>query len=288
MTEVIEKVEERVVAENAFLAPTPYMGRDRNEALAPDPETPEVNPDDPDVIEAQPDDDLDAEEKTFKQRYADLRRLTQKLQDDMKELKTTNKTLEQKAEATPAWIPPKTDEELDAFAAENPEAFALFESIAHKRASAEVEKYKNLEEEMVNLKQKSAEEKAITIIRERHPDWDDIRVDENFHDWVGEQTEQIRSWVYDNATDGALAARVLDLYKLDQGITSGGTKKSAKKDEMKAAAAALVKTTDRGSNKSQEKRTFKRSEIARMKPQEYEALEKEIEAAQRDGRIIVG
>ena len=43
-----------------------------------------------------------------------------------------------------------------------------------------------------------ARREAETKLRERHPDFEDIRGDEEFHDWAKEQPEEIQGWIYNN------------------------------------------------------------------------------------------
>ena len=50
-----------------------------------------------------------------------------------------------------------------------------------------------------------------------HPDYNDIRGDEKFHKWVSEQDSTIQGWLYDNTSNAKLAARAIDLYKVDTG-----------------------------------------------------------------------
>ena len=50
-----------------------------------------------------------------------------------------------------------------------------------------------------------------------HPDYHDIRGDEKFHQWVSEQDSTIQGWLYENTSNAKLAARAIDLYKVDTG-----------------------------------------------------------------------
>ena len=61
---------------------------------------------------------------------------------------------------------------------------------------------------------------------ERHPDFDDIRNSDDFHDWAKEQPDSIQHWIYDNANDADLASRAIDLFKKDIGIDVPAKKKS--------------------------------------------------------------
>ena len=76
---------------------------------------------------------LDAEEKTFKKRYGDLRRFTQKKEE---EYNARIRDLEDKVslKAREAIQLPKSDEELAAWSKEYPEVAKVIETIASKKA----------------------------------------------------------------------------------------------------------------------------------------------------------
>jgi hypothetical protein len=72
------------------------------------------------------------------------------------------------------------------------------------------------------------------------------------------------------------------LYKADQGIS---TKKRTKSNEAAAAVIRSPKAKDISSEANGDKRIWKVSQIARMKPHEFEKLESELDAARAEGRI---
>lgn len=268
--------------ETLLSVPQPYVGKDRLEALREDEEViqeEEVLEGDENIV---PDEDLDPEEATFKKRYGDLRRHSQEQIGELQEqINTLHSQLE---EATPNnWTPPKTDEELEAFATENPEAYDILVSIAEKRVQASNEDVKQVRKELEETKRQAAMERARAVIMNRHPDWDDIRASDEFHAWAEEQPKNIQDGIYANASDGELAARILDLYKMDTGVYE--QKKNKNLRDAKKAAATLVDAKDMASEKSKPKPTFTRTQIASMSIHEYEANEAEILAAQREGRI---
>ena len=78
---------------------------------------------------------------------------------------------------------------------------------------------------------------------------------------------------------------MIDLYKSDKDI---GQKKRGRPRKTEAEAARAVTKTERASASSGEgeKKIWTSSEIARLKPHEFESLEKELDKANRDGRII--
>ena len=53
-----------------------------------------------------------------------------------------------------------------------------------------------------------------------HPDIKEIRQDDAFHSWVRKQPQWVQDALYTNEDDAKLAARAIDLYKEDKGITN--------------------------------------------------------------------
>jgi hypothetical protein len=81
---------------------------------------------------------------------------------------------------------------------------------------------------------------------------------------------------------GCFVARVIDLYKIDKGITN---KKKASPSEK--AAASSVKTKSAAAPEPDEAAgQIRESEVAAMSIKEYEKRQEEILDAQRNGRFI--
>ena len=165
------------------------------------------------------DEGLNAEEKSFKKRYGDLRRHTQKQQVDMqKQLDDLRSQLEQST--TQQIRLPKSEEELEQWTREFPEVAKIVETIALKKVK---EQNATIEERFKALDQREAEtakEKAESELLRLHPDFDKIREQDEFHDWVEAQPKWIQSALYENENDAVSAARAIDLYKADKGITT--------------------------------------------------------------------
>ena len=103
-------------------------------------------------------------------------------------------------------------------------------------------------------------QKAYEELLRLHPDFDDIKGDEKFLEWLQEQPESISDGIYKNNTDARWAARVLDLYKADTGTTK---RKRTKSDS--SAADAVTRTVARDvKTTSGNDRIWKASEIGRM------------------------
>ena len=220
-----------------------------------------------------------AEEASFKKRYGDLRRHAQKVADEKDaELEKVKKQL---AEATKKQIKlPKTDEELDAWSAEYPDVARIIETIAIKKSK---EMNASIEERLESIaakEQKSAKQIAEAELLRLHPDFEDIRNDVKFHDWAEEQPQYIQKALYDNETDAKAAARAIDLYKADMGIT--GKKKAKSTDAAKAVKTKGGSTPSENASSSD---IIKESDVARMTSQEYSQNEEAITNAIRSGNF---
>jgi hypothetical protein len=232
--------------------------------------------------EAQEDDtELSAEEKNFKKRYGDLRRHQQKKEEEFTAKIEALEAQLSKA-AKKELVLPKTDEELDAWTKEYPDVAAIIETIADKKSKSAA---KDLEERMAELEEmriNAHRDKAEAELVKMHPDFIEIREDDAFHTWAEDQPKWVQDALYENVDDAKSVARVIDLYKVDKGITS---KKKAKPEEK--AAASSVKT--KGSVQAEPDETSKyirESEVAAMSIKEYEKRAEEIMEAQRSGNFI--
>ena len=227
--------------------------------------------------EAEP---ANAEEKTFKKRYSDLRRHQQQQAEELKkEIESLKSQLSQAAQKEMKL--PKSDEDIEQWAKDYPDVAAIVETIAMKKAR---EQSTALEERMKaidELQTSATKEKAEAELMRIHPDFGDIRDSDEFHEWAEEQPKWIQDALYDNNNDARSAARAIDLYKADMGIAK--TKPKSNKD-----AAKSVSTKDsRSKPQSDESTTYlKESTVQKMSAQEYEKRSDEIMEAIRSGKFI--
>ena len=227
--------------------------------------------------EAEP---TNAEEKTFKKRYSDLRRHQQQQAEDFKkEIETLKSQLSQAAQKEMKL--PKSDEDIETWAKEYPDVAAIVETIAMKKAR---EQSTALEERMKaidELQSSASKEKAEAELMRMHPDFGEIRDSDEFHNWAEEQPKWVQDALYDNDNDARSAARAIDLYKADMGIS----KEKPKSD--KAAAKSVNTKNSRSKPQEDEKSTYlKESEVQKMSAQQYEKHSDEIMEAIRSGKFI--
>ena len=220
-----------------------------------------------------------AEEKTFKKRYGDLRRHAQQKEADLQTQIDQLRT--QLDESTKKQIKlPKSDEDIEAWAKEYPDVAGIVETIAIKKsreqAKALEDKIKQIDEMQVSATKERAEVELLKL----HPDFVDIREDDDFHNWAEEQPKWVQQALYENDNDAKSAARAIDLYKADRNI---GKKKSTSKD---AAFATNTKTSRTKPQTSDESSYLKESQVQKMSSQEYEKRADEVMEAIRTGKFI--
>jgi hypothetical protein len=232
------------------------------------------------AAEPEEEDPTSAEEKTFKKRYSDLRRHQQKQAEEFKaELDALKRQL---SEATKKEMKlPKSDEDIEQWAKDYPDVAAIVETIAMKKAreqsTALEERLKAIDEMQLSATKEKAEAELMRL----HPDFDEIRDSDDFHTWAEDQPKWVQDALYENDNDARSAARAIDLYKADMGITS----KKATTD--KDAAKSVSTKNSRSKPQENESSTYlKESQVQKMSPQEYEKRSDEIMEAIRSGKFI--
>ena len=272
---------EQVEETQSLLEPTPYQNKYKKELDKEDSDdTATVSKDTSSEEEATPEEErpVNAEEKVFKKRYDDLKRhydsTVNKHKDNVSKLK---RQLEESTEK----VLPKTKEEIEAWRTKYPDVYDVIETIAHTKAD---EKSKKIQTDLKELESQQAvvqRDKAEVELSKYHSDYNEIRADEKFHKWVSEQDSTIQGWLYENTSNAKLAARAIDLYKVDTGYVK-------KKTNNSLEASKSVTSTSKREIDTTNKRVWKLSDIAKMKPTEFEKYEKDIDLARVEGRIVNG
>jgi|TARA_Y100000296_G_C5135960_1_gene238199 hypothetical protein len=291
MTE--KQVEANVEEKVEDSEPTPYKNDYHKDLDKEDPQP------DPEAVEAEATQKENEEDKSFlstsndkevkthdfKKRYDDLKKHYDTKLDEWKQEKETLEAQSKAAKADTDYKPPKTPEELEQFKEDYPDIYGVVETIAHKQAG---DKLRTVEEKLAKMSDREEElirDKAQTELLSVHPDFLEIKGDENFQGWLQEQPTSISDGILKNGTDSKWAVRVLDLYKADAGIS----KKTSTARPTLSAAEAVTKTRRVVvPEKAGDKKIWKQSDISKLKPHEFEKLEKEIDLAAKEGRISSG
>jgi len=231
-------------------------------------------------VEAQEAEPVNAEEKSFKKRYGDLRRHQQNKDKDYED---RIKALEQQlTESTKSEIKlPKSDEDIDAWATKYPDVAAIVETIAIKKAREQSEGLESRVKEIDEMRATASREKAEVELLKIHPDFSDIRDSDDFHNWAEEQPKWVQEALYENDTDARSASRAIDLYKADMNIT---TKKPASNKD--AARSVNSRTSRSEPNTNDNDGAFRESQVAKMSTQQYEKASDAIMEAIRTGKFI--
>ena len=224
---------------------------------------------------------LTAEEKTFKKRYGDLRRHSQKQKAEFD--KQLDELREQLAEVSKQSMQlPKSESEIEEWTKEYPDVAAIVETIAAKKAKEQQthleERMKQIDELQSEAKRDKAEAELLSI----HPDFENIRDDDAFHDWAELQPRWVQQALYENDNDAKSAARAIDLYKSDMGLTKSGKKKGRPAAEDAARDVSVRSQTQ----VPKEKGTIRESDVASMSARQYEKMSEEIALAMEEGRFI--
>jgi hypothetical protein len=223
-----------------------------------------------------------AEERTFKKRYGDLRRHSQKQQADLqKQIDDLKSQLEM---STKQQIKlPKTEQELTEWAREYPDVAKIVETIAIKKAKEQSSELEERLKKIDTMHIEAQKEKAEAELMRLHPDFDQIRDTDDFHNWVEDQPKWVQQALYENETDALSAARAIDLYKADMGMVK---KQRSNKELEKDAAKGIRTSRGSGPDATGESGSIRESEVERMSAKEYEARQEEIANAIRTGKFI--
>ncbi len=224
------------------------------------------------------DETLSKEEKSFKTRYGDVRR---HLAAKEKDYNARIKELEDQLSSNKKLVPPKSDEDISNWAKEYPDVAGIVETIAEKKAKEMFEKANIQLEELSKAKEETTRKTAENEIKEIHKDFDKLRDSDEFHEWVEEQPKWVQNALYENTDDAKSVVRVLDLYKIDKGLTAGD-----KKNKTKAAASLVNKTSRTQVDAEEMADSVKESDVAKMTDKQYEANQDKIQTAIRSGKFI--
>ena len=226
------------------------------------------------------DEDLSAEEKNFKKRYGDLRRHTQEKEKAF-QAQLDKLTAQLDAATKNELVLPKSEDEVEAWAKKYPDVAGIVEAIADKKASERSSELDGRLKEIESLRATAKREKAEAELLSFHPDFQEIRADDAFHSWAEKQPKVVQDALYENSEDAKSVARVIDLYKADQGIK---TKASSSSDK---AAASSIKAKGRATPDTDDSSKYiTESQVAKMSIKEYEKRMDEIFDAQRSGKFI--
>ena len=222
-----------------------------------------------------------AEERTFKKRYGDLRRHSQEKEKEyQKRLKDLESQLDNAAKKEMKL--PKSDEDLEAWAKEYPDVAKIVETIAMKKAREQSEQLEKKIQQIDEMNMSVVKERAEVELLKLHPDFDEIRDSDDFHEWAEQQPKWIQDALYENENDARAAGRAIDLYKADRNIG----KKDTSKDDKSAAKAINTKSKKTEVDVTETSKKIRESDVQRMSADQYEKNADMIMEAIRSGNFL--
>ena len=254
------------------LIPTEELKKEEPKAEAKKEEGVEAKKDD--NVEAKKEENLSPEEKTYKKRHTDARKYINEQDARIKALEERLNNPDPAADIRP----PKSDEDIGAWAEKYPDVAAIVETIAEKKAQ---EKFSQAEDRLQRIDEINAEAqrtKAENEIRKSHSDFDELKASDAFHDWADVQPKWVKDALYENSDDAMSVVRVIDLYKVDNGIDTKGKKASTKQ----AASAVVPKRNSANPEQDSSIPKYTESMVEKMSMEEYEKNQDAILQSSRD------
>ena len=205
------------------------------------------------------------------------------MQEKDKEVASKLEKLEKQLEAATKneLVLPKSDDEIEAWAKKYPDVAGIVEAIATKKADEKAASLDTRLKEIEELRVTAKREKAEAELAALHPDFGDIRADDVFHEWAKDQPKWVQDALYENVDDAKSVARVIDLYKVDKGITG-----KVKSNNDKEAASSVKTKRNTTPEHDEASKYLSESQVAKMSMKEYEKRMEEIFEAQRQGKFI--
>ena len=222
-----------------------------------------------------------AEERTFKKRYGDLRRHSQEKEKQFQKQLDDLKAQLEKATKKEIKLP-KTEEEIEEWAKEYPDVAGIVETIAIKKAKEQSDALELRIKEIDELNARTTKERAEVELLRIHPDFAEIRESDDFHEWADEQPKWVQDALYENSEDARSAARAIDLYKSDRNIG----KKEKVNSGKEAAKAVQTKTQKSMPDTTGKNDMIRESDVQRMSADEYEKNSDTIMEAIRAGNFV--
>ena len=219
----------------------------------------------------------------YKKRYDDLKK---HYDDRVSQFKQREQELLAEASSSrPQYEVPKSAEEIERFKQEYPDLYDTVETVAHLQSERQVGE---LQGQLSALQEREADivrREAETGLRDRHPDFETIRTDENFHEWAKVQPDEIQDWIYKNPDNVSLASKAIDLYKMDSGIASTPTRRQSQQPR-EGSAADMVSTKTTTIDVDKGTKIWTEREIAAMSLDQFDAVEEQINQAITEGRVV--
>lgn len=230
-------------------------------------------PADPPIVEDEVKEPETKEEITFKKRYGDLRRHSQKVETD---LKAKIEELEKKISSVETKELPTTPEQVEAWVKKFPEVAAIVQALADEQAT---KKNVDVKERLAAIEEANTQiqlEREKAAIRNVHPDYDEISTDDDFHDWLEEQPNSVQNAIYDGNSKDVIWG--LTQYKKEKGIKTAKAEKDAARSTGRKGTRTELDIPKRG--------RFSESEVQKMSMVDFEKNKDAIYEEMRNGTFV--
>lgn len=222
-----------------------------------------------------------AEERSFKKRYGDLRRHQQEEKSNYEEKIKALQGEIQTSNSGEMELP-STEAEIAAWAGKYPQVANIMQTMAVKAAREQNADLNTRMKEIDDLQETANKSKAESKLLQIHPDFEQIREDDAFHEWVDTQPKWVQDSLYHNEADATSAARAIDLYKLDAGISK---KNKSKKGSSRGAAQEVSTTAGRAPTTGSGEQQYRESDVADMDINTYAEHQDAIALSMRTGNF---
>ena len=220
------------------------------------------------------------EENSYKKRYDSLKTHYDKTVNELRaQINGLNTQLKK---TTEQFNLPTSTEDLEEWRKEFPDLYKIVRMIARLEADERTKELDTKLQEVEVDKKKATREKAEAVLLRLHPDFPELKDKKEFREWLDEQHPHIQAWLYDNTDDPYLAAKAVDMYKLEVGIKK--QKQPAKNTNVDASL--VVGKGGKGEPEGTPAKQWRLSEIQKLTPAQYEKQEAEIDKAIAEGRVI--
>lgn len=223
-----------------------------------------------------------AEEASFKKRYGDLRRHSQKKEKELADRIASLEEQVKNAANAPSELP-SSEEDLEAWMKKYPQVSAIVQTVATKIARQENQGIQDRLAEIDSRDLQTKEDRAEAELLKAHPDWAEISSSDAFYDWVDSQSKFIQDALYENTTDAQAAISVVTMYKAEKGLKS----KKPKKQDNSAALDVGTRGSAANIDPTGDSKKWRESEIEKLSAKEFEKHQEEIMDAMRKGEVIM-
>ena len=234
--------------------------------------------------------DTDVEVKpdhNWEKRYKDLQSYTAK--------KITTLEVQIKdslQQSVPKLEAPKSQVELEAFQAQNPEMYAVIQSMAQNMSEKHMSTYDSQLAEMQGTIKETSQERAVLKLKQAHSDYETVMNSDAFHDWAATQSTQVQDWIYKNPDNADLAIQALSLFKYHSGWGKNNTTDTSNTQGPTGGDVSVntrhTKVEPGATDRNHPAYQWKETEIAGMRPEEFDKWNEHITLAQRENRILFG